>query len=342
MKFYPLALDAAAGKILGHNIAASDGQRLLRKGRPLSAEDVALLRRHGHSRVYVAELEPGDISEDGASKRVADAVFGAGLRRMSAGAGRSNAFAERLGVARVDGAAARCVNANDGITLATVLPNSLIQPKQMAATVKIIPYALPESAVRAAVACAPQPVVSVDPLPIRNVAIMLTGLPGARERIEADFDAPLRSRVEAIGSRIGAVEFVSLEEAEAPPSEARLAAALGRLLEAGAEMIILAGETAIMDRADVVPRAIEALPHGRVTCFGAPVDPGNLLMIAYAGSVPIMGAPGCARSRKVNVIDWVLPRLAVGDRLGQSDLSSLGVGGLLEEAPERPMPRLQP
>jgi len=76
-----------------------------------------------------------------------------------------------------------------------------------------------------------------------------------------------------------------------------------------------------------------------VTCFGAPVDPGNLLLVGYLGPVPILGAPGCARSRKVNVVDWVLPRLLAGDRLTRADIVSLGVGGLLEDVPERPMPR---
>ena len=69
------------------------------------------------------------------------------------------------------------------------------------------------------------------------------------------------------------------------------------------------------------------------------MDPGNLLLVGYLGAVPILGAPGCARSRKANVVDWVLPRLLAGDRLAQADLAALGAGGLLEEPPERPMPR---
>jgi molybdenum cofactor cytidylyltransferase len=72
---------------------------------------------------------------------------------------------------------------------------------------------------------------------------------------------------------------------------------------------------------------------------GAPVDPGNLLMLAYLDDVPVLGAPGCARSRKVNVVDWVLPRLLVGDKLSREDVVALGAGGLLEDVPERPLPR---
>jgi molybdenum cofactor cytidylyltransferase len=62
-------------------------------------------------------------------------------------------------------------------------------------------------------------------------------------------------------------------------------------------------------------------------------------MLAYLDEMPILGVPGCARSRKINIVDWVLPRLLAGDRLTRADIVSLGHGGLLEDVPERPMPR---
>jgi molybdopterin biosynthesis enzyme len=108
---------------------------------------------------------------------------------------------------------------------------------------------------------------------------------------------------------------------------------LRQSVEEGAGLIVLAGETAIMDPRDMAPRAIERL-GGEVACFGAPVDPGNLMMVAYLGSVPVLGAPGCARSLKPNVIDWVLPRLLAGERLVRADILALGHGGLLGGLPD--------
>jgi molybdopterin biosynthesis enzyme len=160
-------------------------------------------------------------------------------------------------------------------------------------------------------------------------------MPSARERVTRDFEPSLRARIEALGSTLDATSYVPLESNDA---EAQLAAVLVRHAEAGAQLIVLAGETAIMDQQDVVPRAVEAA-GGHLEVFGAPVDPGNLLMIAYLGGVPVLGAPGCVRSRKVNVVDWVLPRLLAGDRLTRRDVNQLGAGGLLEEIVERPMPR---
>ncbi|MER3515328.1 MAG: molybdopterin biosynthesis protein, partial [Chloroflexota bacterium] len=64
MKFGPVSLDQAEGKILGHNIAGLDGRRALRKGKPLTAADIATLREIGRQMVYVAELDPDDVDED--------------------------------------------------------------------------------------------------------------------------------------------------------------------------------------------------------------------------------------------------------------------------------------
>ncbi|MFN4293310.1 MAG: molybdopterin-binding protein [Thermoflexales bacterium] len=338
MKFGPIPLERAEGKILGHNIAGPDGQRLLRKGKALSPADIATLRAMGHRSVYVAELEPGDIGEDDAARALAALVMGGGLLASFAGGGRMNLLAAQLGIVRVDGERLNRINQIEGLTIATAANHSAVAAKQMAATIKIIPFAVPEPAIEAARRiCAEcnDGIIRVDALPGRRVVMILSGMPSVRARVIGDFEPAMRARIEALGSQLAAVDYVPLESED---DERALAQALVRHAQAGAQLLILAGETAIMDRRDIVPRAIERA-NGEVACFGAPVDPGNLLMVAYLGDLPILGAPGCARSRKVNVVDWVLPRLLAGDRLTRADITSLGMGGLLEEIGERPRPR---
>ena len=93
-------------------------------------------------------------------------------------------------------------------------------------------------------------------------------------------------------------------------------------------LIIIAGQTSIMDKDDVTPQGIR-LAGGKIESFGAPVEPGNLLLLANLRGTPVMGAPGCARSRQTNVVDLVLPRLLAGELLAQRDIRALGNGGLL-------------
>jgi molybdopterin biosynthesis enzyme len=55
-------------------------------------------------------------------------------------------------------------------------------------------------------------------------------------------------------------------------------------------------------------------------------------MLAYLDDMPILGAPGCARSRKISIVDWVLPRLLAGDRLTRADIVSPAMAAV-EDAP---------
>lgn len=337
MKFGPIPTEQAVGKILGHNMAGADGRRLFRKGHPLTPTDVTTLLEIGRSVVYVAELETGDVGENEAARRVAVAVSGAGLSLTRPATGRVNLKAAVLGILRVDAARLARLNSQEGITLATLLTNTAVHPRKIVATVKIIPYAVPETAVTAveAIAAEAGPLINITPLPAHRAALILSGSPAAQTRTVGSFTPLIRARLETLGSTLDTVDFIPLED---DTGEKELAQKLAERVTNGAGLVILAGETAIMDRYDIAPRAVERA-GGVVTCFGAPVDPGNLLMLGYLGKIPVLGAPGCVRSPKPNIVDLVLPRLLAGDRLTQMDIVSLGHGGLLEDVAERPLPR---
>lgn len=337
MKFGPVPLDRAQGKILGHHIAGPDGQRAFRKGKPLSADDIAALCRLGRTTVYVAEIEAGDVDEDSAARRVAQAVSGAGLEILEPHLGRVNLNATRLGLIKVDARRLVGLNQCGGITLATLANNTVVWAGSTVATVKVIPFAVPEGYVSEAEAIAAdgEAMLSIREIPSRAVSLILSGSPSVEQRVVENFVPPLRERLEALGAVLRSVDYVPLEDDQ---GEAALAELLTQHINGGAGLVVLAGESAIMDRYDIAPRAVERA-GGEVICFGAPVDPGNLLMLAYVGDVPVLGAPGCARSPKTNVIDWVLPRLLAGERLTRADILALGHGGLLEDTPLRPMPR---
>ncbi len=335
--FGPVALDQASGAILGHNVAAADGTRLLRKGRRLTIEDLEVLRGLGRSTVYVARPGPGDMDENDAARSVAAALRGANLILSEPHVGRVNLLAAAPGLFRVDPWRLAQLNTRDGITVATLASGAVALARQLAATVKVVPFAVPSSTVADAVnaASSPEPLLHVEPFTAHRVGLILSGSTPARARVVADFELPLRRRFASWGSTVEAVDYVPLEDES---GEVALAEALKRHQAAGISLIVLAGETAIVDRHDVAPRAIEAA-GGEVVVYGAPVDPGNLLLLAYLGSVAVVGAPGCARSPKANVVDVVVPRLLAGERLGREDIAALGHGGLLEEVPERPVPR---
>lgn len=337
MKFGAVPLEEAEGKILGHNIAGPDGRRALRKGNPLTAEQIETLRNLGRTTVYVATLQADDVDEDTAAGAIATAAAGEGIRLSGSFTGRVNLYAQALGLVRVDVARLHRLNTCDGVTLATLPTHTATRAGKMVATMKILPYAIPQATVAQAtqIAAAGGPLIHLDALPPRAVGLILSATPPARERTVRSFKSALEQRLEPLDATIESIDFVPLEDES---GEVALAQTIRQQQAAGIELIILAGETAIMDRHDITPRAVERA-GGEVVCFGAPVDPGNLLMVAYLGETPVLGAPGCARSPKDNIIDLVLPRLLAADRLTHDDIIAWGHGGLLEDVPERPMPR---
>jgi molybdenum cofactor cytidylyltransferase len=264
-------------------------------------------------------------------------VKGEGVRVDRAFTGRANLFAERAGVLVVDKDAIDRLNqVDESITFATLPAFKPVVAGEMIATVKIIPFAVEVKARDAAVAAAlsARPLIRVAPYRIRKIGVVSTLLPGLSGKV-------IEKTLKVTEERIAPTGAVIVAERRVPHEQAALAKAIEEVLGEGAELVIVFGASAIADRRDVIPAAVEAI-GGRIEHFGMPVDPGNLLLIAAARGRPLLGAPGCARSPKENGFDWVLMRLLAGLKVPREAITGMGVGGLLMEIVTRPQPRSEP
>src|SRR5262245_16988642 len=124
MQFGLVPVADAGGKILAHNLAGSNGDRLLNKGRVINNGDIEALRSNGYDLIYAAWLEPDDVDENTAARRTADAVCGDRVAGTRANVGRVNLKAEVNGVLRVDAERLDAINRHDGITVATLASNT--------------------------------------------------------------------------------------------------------------------------------------------------------------------------------------------------------------------------
>lgn len=324
MKVKEVPIEESVGHILVHNQAGADGRRILRKGTVLTEADLPKLRSLGRESLYVAILSDDDINEDEAARRLGNLITGHGVQTSRATTGRVNLVAETNGVFKVDIKALADLNDHDGVTLATVPNNSLVESSKMLGTIKIIPYSVPRTVLEAAelVVRENSPLVEVKPFVVRQAALITTGSDEACEKVVNSFTPALRER-------LAAYDVTLIEGPYVAEDEQQISQALQQALASGAGMILVAGETSIMDADDITPRAIKSA-GGEVVHHGVPVEPGNLLMLAYHQETPIVGAPGCARSKSYNVIDMVLPRLAAGEKLTRRDLIEMGHGGYLK------------
>ena len=155
MIFGGVPVAEAQGLILAHSVRLPG--RAFKKGHVLSADDIAVLREAGVETVSGARLEADDVGEDEAAETVARAVCGHGLTLGAAFTGRCNVFAETHGLAVIDSARVDRLNLLDeAMTLGTVAPFALVEPGQMVATVKVIPFAAARGVVERCVAIAAQ------------------------------------------------------------------------------------------------------------------------------------------------------------------------------------------
>ncbi|PLX37753.1 MAG: 4-diphosphocytidyl-2C-methyl-D-erythritol kinase [Hyphomicrobiales bacterium] len=335
MKFGPVSVDNAEGAILAHSLGLTKGA--IKKGTVLGAADIERLKAAGHSEVIVARLEPGDVHEDEAAKRLAAAFAGGNAVTEAPFTGRVNLHAGAAGLLRVDKAGIDRLNRRDpAITVATLADFEAVEDGRLIATVKIIPYAVPGGALDAALTDLGEtgPLIEVLPFRALKVGVISTLLPGLKPSIVEKTLRVLGERLAPAGATIVADERIAHDEAA-------VAGALGVLKGMGVDLIVMFGASAVVDRRDVLPAGIEAA-GGAIVHFGMPVDPGNLLLVADLDGLPVLGAPGCARSPKENGFDWVLARLLAGVPVTTDDITGMGVGGLLMEIVSRPQPREVP
>jgi molybdenum cofactor cytidylyltransferase len=332
MKFGQVPLEEARGAIMAHSQRV--GERMIRKGSMLDETAVDALREAGRGEVIVARLEPGDVPEDIAADRLAQPLVSPLLARSRAATGRVNLSAEVPGLLHVDTAMINRLNTIDeSLTIGTLPDYAVVAPKDLVATVKIIPFSVPGNVLAVAEALVRQSGSPLTLYPFHHlkVGLVVTELPGLKDSVTEKTIAATEQRVTQLTGSL-------LPPIRTPHEEAPIAKALESLISQGADLLLVVGASAVVDRRDVGPSGI-VRAGGEILHFGMPVDPGNLICLGRIGTRPALVLPGCARSPKQNGIDFVLARLFAGRPVGGSEVMRMGVGGLLKEIDVRPLPR---
>jgi molybdenum cofactor cytidylyltransferase len=331
--FGNITLDLAEGAILAHTTRLQN--ETLPKGKILTPPAIAKLRAAGHTHIIAAHLDPGDVPEDEAARRLADALIAPGLARTRPGTGRANITATRNGLFRADATRIDAINAlHEGLTIATLPDATPVAEGALLVTVKIIPFAIQGDLLAAAETLArAEPPLRLPPFRPLRTGLILTELPGLKASV-------VRGTIEATEKRVRALTGTLLPPRRVPHTQSALTDALRVLLGQNAELLLVAGASATVDRGDVGPAAIVAA-GGQIDHFGMPVDPGNLICLGHIGAVQTLILPGCARSPALNGIDLVLARIFAAEPTAGADIARLGVGGLLKEFSARPAPRLR-
>ena len=322
MRAQTIDVKESTGRILCCTIFRPSGRKLLAKGHVLSEEDVRLLETEGLDQVWVTELEQGEISEDEAVCQASREMGCGSIEIRLAAGGRANLFATEDCCVLVDDELLKQINCISSIVTATVSNFSFARAGDRVATVKSAPFAVAQAQLEALINVLKErgPILQARPIREPSVGVLYSD-PIQGERARTLFESVMRQRLE----RFGAVPSFALASTEDDTSIAR---SLQHLLRANPTVILVASTTAPAGPDDVIGRAMTRI-GSHVERFLAPVEPGNLFLLAYKDDIPIVSAPGCFRSVKPNVVDLLLPPMLARYRVSGWEIACLGHGGLL-------------
>ena len=301
--------------------------RRLRKGSVLHAGDLDELRAAGE--IHAVELEPGDLHEDEAARRLAAALCVPNLETRPPVQSQVRLVATRRGLVRVRADVVDAINGLGSVSVFTVMDGQAVAEGEEVAGCKVTPVAVPGPLIWEAerVIRARGPAVELVLFqPLRTFVV-------ATERLKPKARDLFR---EAVTRKLGwyGAEVLAVREVARTPEA--VADAYREATAAGAQLVLFAGASAI----DPLDPAYAELKNtgGELLQLGAPMHPGSMLWLGRLQTAAVVGVASCAGFGRSSSLDLLLPFVFAYGRADAGDLLRLGHGGLIEAGAGRRFP----
>ena len=310
------------GRVLVHDLGPD-----LRKGTVLEAAHLERVR--GFGEVHVVELEPGDLHEDLAARRLAAALSAPNLEAQPPVQSQARLTAKRRGLVRVRADLVDAINAVGFVSLFTLMDGQAVAEGEEVAGCKVTPVAVPSHLIDDTERIAREQGPVIELLPFRPLRTFVVATERLKPKARDLFRAAVTAKLGWYGAELLAVREV------ARTSDA-VAAAYREAEETNAELILFAGASAI----DPLDPAYAELTRagGLLLQLGAPMHPGSMLWLARLNHAAVVGVASCAGFGRSSSLDLLLPFVFAYGRADAKDLLRLGHGGLIESGAGRRFP----
>ncbi|GGA49102.1 molybdopterin biosynthesis protein [Kroppenstedtia guangzhouensis] len=316
----------AVGMVLAHDLTQVVPGRfkgpLFRKGHVIREEDFEALLSIGKEHIYVMELAAGELHENDAACRIAQAVGGPGLTLTAPVEGKVQLVSDGDGLLKVDATRVLAINEVEQAVLSTLKTDIPVKEGEVVAASRVIPLIYPvdriEQVERIA-ADGERPVLEVLPFRRLKVGVVTTGSEIYHGRIPDRFGPVIQEKLQSFGSTV-------MGQTLAGDDKELIQAQIRAFVDRGADLVLVTGGMSV-DPDDRTPGAIASL-GAEVVSYGTPMLPGSMLMIAYYREIPILGLPGCVIHDEYTSFDLFLPRILTGEKVKREDIVRLGYGGL--------------
>ena len=308
------------GLVLAGDVRTGDGRIAIPKGTVLGDGDEDRVRDGVWEVLHVLDLEPGDVHESEAGRRLAAAVAGEGLVVGGCAGGQWPLRTSTRGMLRVNTAGLASVNACQDLSVYTLYDGQVVEAGETVARAKIVPFAVAESTIALGERRAREggPIVAVQAFRACRVGALVQESPGAKAI--ARFRSVFAEKVAWFGGHLDDPLVVA-------PDEDGVRGGLEALLERRLDLVAVVGSRA-MDPLDPVFPALEAVGATMVR-RGMPAHPGSLCWVATHGPTTIVGMPSCGVFSQATVFDLLLTWVFAGVELDAGLLARFGHGGFL-------------
>ncbi|MGZ8433022.1 MAG: molybdopterin-binding protein [Candidatus Binatia bacterium] len=319
-----IPVEEAVGLPLAHDITeiipGKHKGPAFRRGHIIRPEDVSKLLDVGKANIYVMNLEPDELHEEDAARRLAKAAAGANLKLTDPSEGRINLVATISGLLKVDVDLLCRFNSLGDLMLATLPGDRYVKEGSVVAGTRTIPVVVKEELIQKAEAlCQSKPIVTILPMPAKKVHLVVTGSEVFTGRIKDGFGPVVTKKVGDLGSTVESVKL-------APDDPEVIGGLIKDAKQAGADVILVSGGMSV-DPDDKTPEGIRR-SGAIVETHGFPILPGSMFLMAYLGGTPVMGLSGCVLHDPFTAFDALLPRLIAGEKITRADIMAMGHGGL--------------
>ena len=320
-----IEVEKAVGMTLCHDITAMrDGFKgaAFRRGHVITEEDIPKLLDLGKRTVFIWEEHAGELHEEDCARRLAAATALSGAHATEPSEGKVLQIADARGLLRVDTALLQEINSIGDITVCTLPDHYPVEAGARLASMRIVPLVTQEAQIAKAEALLREkPLLRLLPYRQKKVGVIVTGSELYHGRIQDKFEPVIRAKLPAFPA-----ELLGVTICDDDPD--MIVAAARAYLDKGAELLLFTGGMSV-DPDDLTPAAIRAL-GAEVVSYGVPSQPGNMTLVAYLGTVGVLGVPGAAIHLPTTVLDVLLPQLFTDERITKEDLVRLGGGGLCQ------------
>ena len=319
-----IPVQEALGETLCHDLTAilDNGFKgvKFKRGHIITEEDIPELLKIGKTQIFAWEPGKDELHEDEAALALTEAICGDNLTFQGPSEGKFTVSSEIDGVFRVNSAALQKINGVNDYTVATRMGNCPVSAGEKLAGIRIVPLVTARENTEEVVRIAKEnyPVLSVAPYTVKKVGAIITGSEIFNGLIKDAFEPILRKKLQKFGADLSAVAICD-------DDREMIEKAIGENIRAGMQLVFLTGGMSV-DPDDVTPAAIRGSGASLVT-QGTPMQPGNMLTIAYINSCALVGVPGASMHSPVTSLDVFLPRMMAGISIKKADISGKGEGG---------------